>query len=136
MALAVLLALLRYRLIARRSVTIASTWGCGYERPTPRMEYTASSFGEPVREMFAAILPARHHVVAPEGYFPERASFRSEVVRPFQERFYRPAFGAIARGMSHLRWLHHGRVQLYVLYIVVTLIAMLAWLLAFQEAAP
>lgn len=133
-ALVIILAWGRRRLLSRHGAAAALTWDCGYERPTHRMQYTASSFSEPIREMFALLLPARRQVVSPEGHFPARASFRSEVVRPFQERLYSPAFGAVSRGISRLRWLHHGRVQLYVLYIVVTLILMLSWFLVSQKA--
>ena len=133
MALVAALAWARGRLLAGRDRRTGVTWDCGYERPTSRMQYTASSFGDPVREMFVALLPARRRVVPPEGHFPARASFQSEIVRPFQERVYGPAFGALSRGISRLRWLHHGRVQLYVLYIVVTLILMLSWFLISQK---
>jgi formate hydrogenlyase subunit 3/multisubunit Na+/H+ antiporter MnhD subunit len=124
----------RRSLLSGRDVSVGVTWDCGYEQPTSRMQYTASSFGEPIREMFGMLLPARRRVVRPEGYFPAAASFESEIVRPFQERLYGPAFEAVHRGMSRLRWLHHGRAQLYVLYIVVTLILMLAWFLASGKA--
>ena len=132
-ALAGALLLLRRRLLAPRTVGAAVTWDSGYERPSARMQYTASSFSEPIREMFTLLLPARRRVVRPEGIFPAAASLRSRVVRPFQERLYRPAFDAVGRGMSRLRWLHHGRVQLYVLYIVVTLVLMLAWFLTLRQ---
>jgi hypothetical protein len=127
------LALWRRLLLARREVRSSVTWDCGYERPSSRMQHTASSFSQPTREMFPMLLPERRRILRPEGYFPRSASFVSEVVRPFQEGFYRPVFGVVSRGMSRLRWLHHGRVQLYVLYIVVTLVIMLAWFLTFQE---
>jgi hydrogenase-4 component B len=130
------LALWRWLLLRRRDARSSVTWDCGYERPTSRMQHTASSFSEPTREMFAMLLPQRRNILRPEGYFPPSASLASEVVRPFQERFYRPVFGMVSRGMSRLRWLHHGRVQLYVLYIVVTLVIMLSWLFTFQQAAP
>lgn len=124
----------RRSLLAGREVSVATTWDCGYERPSARMQYTASSFSEPIREMFALLLPARRHVEPPEGLFPARASFRSEIVRPFQEHLYSPTFDAVSRAISRLKWLHHGRAQLYVLYIVVTLILMLAWFLASLKA--
>jgi formate hydrogenlyase subunit 3/multisubunit Na+/H+ antiporter MnhD subunit len=136
LGLIVALAWARRRLLAGREVGAALTWDCGYERPTARMQYTASSFAEPIRELFVMLLPARRQVVPPEGPFPSRASLRSEIVRPFQERLYGPAFDAVRGGMSRLRWLHHGRVQLYVLYIVVTLIGMLAWFVYSQGAVP
>ncbi|MCI0567383.1 MAG: oxidoreductase, partial [Acidobacteria bacterium] len=55
--LVVILAWGRHRLLARRGAAAALTWDCGYERPTARMQYTASSFGEPIREIFALLLP-------------------------------------------------------------------------------
>jgi formate hydrogenlyase subunit 3/multisubunit Na+/H+ antiporter MnhD subunit len=124
---------LRRILLARRTVGAGVTWDCGYERPTARMQYTASSFSEPIREMFTLLLPARRRIVRPEGLFPAAASLRSRVVRPFQERLYRPAFDAVGGGISRLRFLHHGRVQLYVLYIVVTLVLMLIWFLTLRQ---
>jgi len=124
-----LTAAFRRALLARRSVIVSSTWACGYDRLTSRMQYTASSFAQPMAQMFELVPPGRRVVVPPEGYFPASASLRSEVARPFQERLYRPAFRAVSRQMSRLRWLHHGRVQLYTLYIVLTLIAMLTWFL-------
>ena len=126
------LVLLRRWVLSRRRVAESFTWDCGFEAPGARMQYTAASFGEPLREMFSMLLPARRREVSPEGYFPTAASLHSEIVRPFQERLYRPAFAAVGRWMSGLRWLHHGRVQLYVLYIVVTLIMMLSWLLFYE----
>ncbi|HZI93107.1 MAG TPA: proton-conducting transporter membrane subunit [Patescibacteria group bacterium] len=129
------LALCRRLLLRRREARSSITWDCGYDQPTARMQHTASSFSEPTREMFAMLLPERRSILPPRGYFPLSASFASEVGRPFQERFYRPVFGVVSRAMSRLRWLHHGRVQLYVLYIVVTLVIMLAWLFTFQQGA-
>ena len=43
------------------------------------------------------------------------------------ERLYAPVFTGIGRGLSALRWLQHGRVQLYVLYIALTLLVLLVW---------
>jgi hypothetical protein len=33
----------------------------------------------------------------------------------------------VAWALSRLRWLQHGRVQLYILYIAVTLLVLLVW---------
>jgi hypothetical protein len=40
---------------------------------------------------------------------------------------YRPGFLKVNWGLSKLRRLQQGEVQLYVLYIAVTLIVLLAW---------
>jgi hydrogenase-4 component B len=32
------------------------TWDCGYARPTPRMQYTSSSFSRPIRQLFSWVV--------------------------------------------------------------------------------
>ena len=56
-----------------------ATWGCGYVRPTARMQYTSSSFAQMLVDLFAWALRPRTHqptVVAP---FPQETAFNSEV---------------------------------------------------------
>jgi hypothetical protein len=38
-----------------------------------------------------------------------------------------PLFAKIRRGLEGLRWLQQGRVQLYLLYIFITLVVLLVW---------
>jgi hypothetical protein len=126
-ALAALLALARARLLAGRPVTHAPTWDCGYLAPTPRMQYTASSFAEPITRLFAAWLRTRRHFSPPQGLFPATSSFSSATPDVYQERFYEPAFAGIAAVLARFRWLQHGRLNLYVLYIAAALFGLLAW---------
>ena len=43
---------------ADRRLRVGDTWGCGRIGQTPRMEYTATAFAEPLRRVFAELLPA------------------------------------------------------------------------------
>ncbi|HKY33798.1 MAG TPA: proton-conducting transporter membrane subunit [Candidatus Polarisedimenticolia bacterium] len=124
---------LRERRPARGASRTGPTWDCGYDLPSPRMQYTASSFSSPLASLFTWIPSGRVRGEAPAGPFPVSASYDVEIARPFQERIYRPAFASVARGLARLRWLQHGRVQLYVLYIVVTLIVLIVRLLVAGE---
>ena len=45
----------------------------------------------------------------------------------FRESVFRPVFAGVERALDRLRALQHGRIQLYVLYIVLTLIALMVW---------
>lgn len=122
-----LLAWLRSRLLAGRPVESAVTWDCGYAAPTARMQYTASSYSEPLVRLFRAFLHTRHRFAPPQGLFPAASSFSSETPDVYRERMYRPAFAALERFMGRFRWLQHGRLNLYVLYIVLALLTLLAW---------
>ena len=121
------LALVRRRLLAGRSVTTGLTWDCGYASPSPRMQYTGSSFSEPLTAVFGLVLPAEAHGTAPRGFFPARASFARTTPDLGRERLYRPLFRGLGRALASFRWLQHGVVQLYVLYIALTLVALLLW---------
>ncbi len=121
------LILLRQALLRGRKVGESVTWGCGYARPTARMQYTASSFAQPLTNLFHLLLGTREKKAAPSGYFPVKAKLQTETPDLSHEELYRPAFQSIAARLSQLRWLQQGHVQLYVLYIAVTLIVLLAW---------
>ena len=122
-----LLGLLRAWLLSGREVTAAGTWGCGYVAPNTRMQYTASSFAQPITKLFAHGLQGQTHFEPPEGYFPKNTGFSTHYPDAFIAKLYRPLFLATDWAMSKLRWLQQGRIQLYVLYIGITLLALLIW---------
>jgi hydrogenase-4 component B len=123
----VCLAILRRRLLAGRPVEETVTWDCGYVRPTARMQYTASSFAQPLTQLFRMVLRTRTRMVPPEGFFPRRASLTTDTPDSFRESVFHPAFAGIERAFDRLRILQQGRIQLYVLYIVLTLIGLMVW---------
>lgn len=122
-----LLTVFRHRLLAKRSVTEHVTWDCGYACPTPRMQYTASSFSQPLTSLFQFVLRTRLHYVIKSGLFPRTASLATETKDLSRARLYQPLFIGIGRGLSSLRWVQHGQVHLYVLYIALTLLVLLVW---------
>ncbi len=130
LAIVGLLALARRALLRGRSVGRAATWGCGYAAPTPRMQYTAASFAEPVLRPFGGAIPRRIHQVPPAGYFPEEASYEEHPGDMAGERFLVPATRRTVEALSRLRVIQQGRLQLYLVYIAVTLVALLVWQLA------
>jgi formate hydrogenlyase subunit 3/multisubunit Na+/H+ antiporter MnhD subunit len=120
------LVLLRRRLLRGREVTTGPTWGCGYAAPTERMQYTASSFAEPLLQVGGALVGYRRQVPRLTDYFPGPGSEASTEAGDLAERGgYRPAHRAFLWALFYPRYLQSGRVQLYVLYIVLTLLALL-----------
>jgi hydrogenase-4 component B len=128
--LVILLALARRRLLARRGVGQAVTWDCGYAAPTARMQYTAASFAQPLTSAFGVFLRTRTDRTAPQGDFPAGAALATDTPDVCRESFYRPVFAAVGRGLGRLRWVQHGRVQVYVLYIALTMVLLLVWKLS------
>jgi hydrogenase-4 component B len=127
LALIGLIALLRIRLLSGRSQREAPVWDCGYAAPNARMQYTASSFAQPLIDFFDIFHRGRKRFRPPQGYFPKTASFETETLDTSQEAVYRPIFEMVAQLLSKMRVMQHGRIQLYVLYIVLTLIVLFLW---------
>jgi hydrogenase-4 component B len=80
-------------------------------------------------ELFRLALRTRVRLVAPTGLFPSRAMLVTETPDVFREAVFGPAFVGIRRALDRLRILQHGRIQLYVLYVVLTLVALMVWTL-------
>ncbi len=125
--LAAILSALRWLLLRGRTISKAPTWGCGFSAPTARMQYTASSFAEPLLGPLRGVLRPRVHLVEPRGLFPEGGSFSSHLEDWADKILYEPLFGGAANLAGRVRPLQQGRLQLYLLYTLLALIALLLW---------
>jgi len=121
------LALVRGALLRRAPVRTAATWGCAYPETTPRMQYTAASFAAPVLAPFADVLRGTVHAELPAGYFPQAARFEQHVGDLAGERVLVPTVRRVLRDVGRLRVLQQGRIQLYLAYVLVTLLVLLVW---------
>jgi hydrogenase-4 component B len=101
------------------------TWGCGYQRPAPRMQYSASSFAQMLTSLFAFVLKPQQHKSGISGIFPVRTSFHSHVPEAVLELVYIPALERLYNRFLPIRRMQSGILQQYVLYTLITLIALL-----------
>lgn len=115
--------LLRRRLAA--DTAAGPTWDCGYARPTARMQYTASSFARGPVGWFGWALRPRLKGAPVAKLFPAAARFESHVLDTVLDRAVVPVFRAGAWLARQGRVLQHGKMQLYLLYVVATLVALL-----------
>jgi formate hydrogenlyase subunit 3/multisubunit Na+/H+ antiporter MnhD subunit len=127
LALAWALARLRARAGARR----AEAWGCGREQQTPRMQYTATSFAEPLQRVFDDVLRPDRDLdvshIAESRYFEQAITYRSRTDDAIERGAYRPLavlaarWGEVARGAQNgsvHRYLAFGFAALVILLVV------------------
>ena len=121
-------AALRWLLVRRAAgIRRAPTWGCGYTRPAPRMQYTASSFAEPITRIFQPLLRSRVESDVPAAVaWPEAVSWRSVTPDRALAGFYEPVFRSVERALLRLRGLQQGHLSTYLLYIVLTVLVLVA----------
>jgi hypothetical protein len=91
------------------------------------MQYTASSFAQPLTTQFRVFVRNREDLAPPRGYFPTTASYSSDSGDPFLRLLFAPTFRWFDLMVSRLNIVQHGHVHLYVLYVAATLIVLLVW---------
>lgn len=106
------------------------TWGCGRALQTSRFEYTATAFANPFKRVFGLLyrpvkeLDIQFH---PESrMFVETIAYRNETRSIFEEALYGPMSRLVQRGAQRARIVQSGNVHLYLLYIFVALVVLLA----------
>lgn len=115
------------RLVRRSSAKAGTTWSCGYLRQSARMEYTASSFTETLVILLRGVLHPRGKGPGLKGYFPEKRGYASSIPDVVLDLLVLPFSKAVDHGFSFVRKLQHGEYHLYILYIFVTMVALLIW---------
>jgi formate hydrogenlyase subunit 3/multisubunit Na+/H+ antiporter MnhD subunit len=105
--------------VARRRPAVADVpaWGCGQLRTDPRMQYTATSYAEPLTRVFDdALQPARDvevtHV-AESRYMAESVRYRQSLEDVVEVRLYRPVVRAAVRFGEAARGLQNGSLHRY-----------------------
>jgi formate hydrogenlyase subunit 3/multisubunit Na+/H+ antiporter MnhD subunit len=120
-------ALAAWRRRRARGAPATETWGCGYARPSPRMQYTGSSFAEMLTLRFGWAFFPRARLTPPRGPFPRHAAFRSRVPDTVLDVALVPSIKTASWAAEHLRRLQRAQVQAQALLVGITLVALLAW---------
>jgi len=76
------------------------------------------------------VIYSKTHAEPPRGHFPTAARYEEHVGDMAGERILLPAYRRLLDLLGRARVLQQGRIQLYLAYIFVTLIALLVWQLA------
>ena len=104
----------------RRARRAARLWDCGAGPLTARMEYTATSFAEPLQRVFDDVvapetdIDVSHHDEA--RYLVAAVEYRSRVPDRIEHRLYRPVLAAVGAWGTAGRRLAPGSVHRYLGY--------------------
>ncbi|MFN8078295.1 MAG: proton-conducting transporter membrane subunit [Kineosporiaceae bacterium] len=113
---------------ARRRTALQ--WGCGGVRLSPRMQYTATSYAEPLVRVFAEELrPSRDVAIThtdQSRFVVARVEFRQQLGDPVEPLLYRPVQRGLNRLAEWARGIQNGSIHRYLSYSFVALVAVLA----------
>jgi hydrogenase-4 component B len=119
--------------IKRRDIQPAATWGCGYTRPTARVQYTASSFAASIVGLFRWVLRPQAARVQLAEWFPKGSHFVSHVGDLVLDGCLAPVWSGIKRRVVDRRGVRQGNIQWYLASIVLTLIVLLLTLVPWEQ---
>jgi hypothetical protein len=96
------------------------------------MQYTASSFAEPVIRPFIDVFKREAHKTDPDGYFPSAAS-SEEHLGDRADSAFRWLVDAFVGAMGSVLVFERGGSRRYLVYVLVTLVTLLFWQLALRN---
>jgi len=119
-AVAAVLPVLLRTVATRRARRRARLWDCGMGPLNARMEYTATSFAEPLQRVFDDVLAPETDLnvtpLAESAYLVDSVTYRARVGDRIERRLYRPVVAAAAAVGEAARRLADGSVHRYLAY--------------------
>jgi len=106
--------------VARSAVISTSpTWGCGYILPSPRQQYTASSFVRPFKKLIRPFLMLNKKEEEIKDVFPVPVHSESHPYDKLESILIDVPITYLQIFMRRLRFFQNGSTQFYILYGVV-----------------
>jgi formate hydrogenlyase subunit 3/multisubunit Na+/H+ antiporter MnhD subunit len=126
------LSLRRWLSAGRRDRRAARLWDCGAGPLSERMEYTATSFAEPLQRVFDEVVEPEQHVDIDHHeesrYLVRTVAYRRAVPDRLERRLYGPVIAALTEWGRLGRGLATGSVHRYLGYGFYPLCGLLVWL--------
>ncbi|MGV8967521.1 MAG: proton-conducting transporter membrane subunit [Cellulomonas sp.] len=122
-------ALSRWGAHHRPAPVLSPLWACGGDTLSPRMQYTATSFAEPLQRVFDNVLRPESDVevthFAESQYLVEKVTFHTRLADPVEQKLYTPVVHAVTALAQVVRRAHNGSVHLYLTYGAIGLLVVL-----------
>ena len=117
--------LLRRLLYRGKPIAHSGTWGCGFTRPTARIQYTGTSYAMSLVEFFRPLVTVKTQYPGIAKIFPDPTAYGCKVADVAETGFSRLLIQPLLQALGKLRWIQHGHIQLYIGYIILTIAVLL-----------
>lgn len=106
---------------------VKPTWVCGYEKPSPKMQYTGNSLMHPLAYFIKPFIHKKDQTISDRNHFPESFSFDVKVHDFLNVFVLKPGQKIIAMFLGLFIGVQQGRTQVYITYSLVFLVIVLLW---------
>ena len=129
LSLIAVILLLRNAVLQNKPVEYRETWGCGYQYPSSKMQYSSNSFTRPFLGFLTPFFIRVLEFKPIKELFPRKTQFKSNIYDIFDYYIVKPLVSADEFFLSKFLWIQSGNTQRYLIYGVVFLILAIALLL-------
>jgi NADH:ubiquinone oxidoreductase subunit 5 (subunit L)/multisubunit Na+/H+ antiporter MnhA subunit len=116
---------IRKYITRKRNMVVEPTWGCGYVAPTPKLQYTASSFVRAYGKLFKPILLSSKTEKEVQGIFPSGGSYETHVYDRIEKYLIDNPIAAYKAFLGRFLFLQNGRLQIYILYGIIFIVSVI-----------
>ncbi|MDD4821676.1 MAG: hypothetical protein PHI48_03860, partial [Bacteroidales bacterium] len=109
----------------KKTVTIASTWGCGYTAPTAKIQYTASSFVKTYTKLFGTIFLIHRKEKEVEGIFPAEAHHETHPYDIIEHGLIDYPIRKFKEFLSLFLFFQNGKLQFYIIYGILFIVSVI-----------
>jgi formate hydrogenlyase subunit 3/multisubunit Na+/H+ antiporter MnhD subunit len=125
-ALSASLAAIAIHLLANKTLRRAPPWDCGFPDPNPVIQYSAGSFAQPIRRVFATLVfRARERVDMPAPGDMRAASIHVDLHDVIWEALYAPLAAGVGFVATRINVLQFLTIRRYLSLVFLTLVALL-----------
>lgn len=109
-----------------RRIRRCDPWDCGFAPPSPRMQYSATAFSQPVRRVFSPLFDIEETPIQADDPAPR---YRLRLADPSWRLFYRPLAQVTDAASRRVVRLQSGNVRIYLGWTLGTLLVLL-WIVS------
>ena len=103
------------------------TWGCGYENPSPRMQYSGNSFINPIAYFLKPFMQRKTQLHPVTEIFPQQLESHTEIRDFVDNGGIRPLVKIISAFLDFFARIDSDKTQVYITYLLIFLIALLCF---------
>jgi len=128
-----LMILLRKFVTRKRVEVTGPTWGCAYSSPVNKFQYTASSFVKSYSKLAKPLLDIEKKGVDDMSLFPSEKHYETESYDKIERILIDKPLALIKRKTELFLFLQNGNLQMYILYGIIFITAILTLPLVYNR---
>jgi len=117
---------IRKLVLRKKEISVLPTWNCAYIAPTPKLQYTASSFVKTYSHLLTSFFIITKHEKELSGIFPTKAHLITHPYDKVEKWLIDFPITNLKSFMGRFLFFQNGKLQFYILYGIVFIISIIS----------